>query len=392
MPPAVRVSDKASIPADAHGCPACPHPGFGPAVNGSPDVMINKLPAVRLGDPGVHMACCGANQWKVAKGSSTVYVNNKPLARMGDKTTHCGGSGSLINGSPNVFADDGASGASKLKELKAKILQIRDELRDKWDGKKKDKKGKWDAKDGKDGKNKKTKKKGDGPGGQDVSSDAKKDADAAGKISACRMEVKASAPNQKIPFVVEAGAACQGEITVEVYEKGGEEVLTTTTVQAKLEAKGSFKAPKLPEGQDTLELVIKAKHGETVVESADSCTVAEQGMVLRLYDEKHGPGDEMPDDPKPNNRRPKTTVLVTESVSATVYVTGENGEKTYTVNFEKGVAHLVGTEEKPVEKPSTTPADGEAYGAESIKVVFDDPKFKDYTVEVFAPPTKHKSG
>src|SRR4051812_32270014 len=112
MPPAVRLSDKAMCPADAHGCPACPHPTVGPTVNGSANVFINKLPAIRLGDPGIHAACCGPNNYKTAKGSGTVYVNGKPLCRLGDKTTHCGGSGTLIQGSPSVFADDGALAAA----------------------------------------------------------------------------------------------------------------------------------------------------------------------------------------------------------------------------------------------------------------------------------------
>lgn len=103
MPPVVRQTDKAFVPADAHGCPACPHPANGPATVGSPDVLINGLQAMRVGDPGVHMVCCGPNQWKVAAGSSTVFVNNKPVARLGDKTAHCGGSGSLISGSTNVI-------------------------------------------------------------------------------------------------------------------------------------------------------------------------------------------------------------------------------------------------------------------------------------------------
>lgn len=108
MPAAVRLGDIASCPADFHGCPLCPHPGAGPAVNGSSDVLVNGRPAVRLGDPGLHAACCGPNQWKVAKGSPSVFINGRPLARLGDETAHCGGSGRLVGGSPDVFADDRA--------------------------------------------------------------------------------------------------------------------------------------------------------------------------------------------------------------------------------------------------------------------------------------------
>jgi uncharacterized Zn-binding protein involved in type VI secretion len=103
MPPVGRVGDNAFCPADAHGCPACPHPTTGPAVNGSPNVLVNGLPVLRVGDPGVHAACCGPNQWKAAKGSGTVYVNDKPVHRLGDTTSHCGGVGNLIVGSPTVI-------------------------------------------------------------------------------------------------------------------------------------------------------------------------------------------------------------------------------------------------------------------------------------------------
>jgi len=49
------------------------------------------------------MACCGTNQWKAMQGSVTVYINGKPAVRMGDKTRHCGGIGTVIEGSTNVI-------------------------------------------------------------------------------------------------------------------------------------------------------------------------------------------------------------------------------------------------------------------------------------------------
>jgi len=103
MPPQHRVGDNAFCPACAHGCPACPHPVIGPAVSGSPNVLVNKMPAMRVGDPGVHVACCDGNNWKVAKGSSTVLINNKPASRISDQTSHCGGVGMVVVGSPNVI-------------------------------------------------------------------------------------------------------------------------------------------------------------------------------------------------------------------------------------------------------------------------------------------------
>lgn len=102
MPPQGRLGDK-SFAIDAHGCPLCPHPVIGPAVQGSPNVLVNFRPAVRVGDRGVHAACCNTNTWKAAKGSSTVLINNKGAHRQGDSDKHCGGTGMLIEGSSDVI-------------------------------------------------------------------------------------------------------------------------------------------------------------------------------------------------------------------------------------------------------------------------------------------------
>ena len=103
MPPQGRVSDLAQCPADAHGCPACPHPTIGPGRDGSGDVMTNGLRSLRVGDPGVHAACCGGNSWTAAAGSGSVFINGKPAHRQNDQVTHCGGVGRLIIGSANVI-------------------------------------------------------------------------------------------------------------------------------------------------------------------------------------------------------------------------------------------------------------------------------------------------
>lgn len=103
MPGQARLGDKSNCPADAHGCPACPHPCVGPAIVGSPDVMVNGKPAIRVDDQGVHAACCGSNMWTAKMGSSTVKVNNKAAHRMGDQDQHCGGMGQMIEGSTNVM-------------------------------------------------------------------------------------------------------------------------------------------------------------------------------------------------------------------------------------------------------------------------------------------------
>jgi len=102
MPPQGRLGDLSNVPADAHGCPACPHPAVGPAIIGSPDVMVNSLPALRVDDTGMHAVCCGPNTWTATAGSGTVMINNKAAHRTGDADKHCGGSGKLTGGSPNV--------------------------------------------------------------------------------------------------------------------------------------------------------------------------------------------------------------------------------------------------------------------------------------------------
>lgn len=103
MPPQGRLGDRAFNPADAHGCPGCPHPVIGPAIQGSGDVLTNDRPSLRIGDPGVHAACCGPNTWNAASGSGTVLINGIPAHRLSDTTAHCGGTGKLIEGSENVI-------------------------------------------------------------------------------------------------------------------------------------------------------------------------------------------------------------------------------------------------------------------------------------------------
>jgi uncharacterized Zn-binding protein involved in type VI secretion len=103
MPPQARLGDKSQVPADAHGCPACPHPAVGPAIMGSPNVNVNSRPAVRVSDMGVHAACCGPNMWTARVGSGTVFINGKQAHRLNDMDQHCGGVGRMIEGSNNVI-------------------------------------------------------------------------------------------------------------------------------------------------------------------------------------------------------------------------------------------------------------------------------------------------
>jgi uncharacterized Zn-binding protein involved in type VI secretion len=103
MPGQGRLGDKSQAPIDFHGCPLCPHSVTGPAVQGSPDVMVNFRPAVRVGDMGIHASCCGPNTWTATMGSATVMINFRPAHRMGDMDQHCGGVGKLIEGSADVI-------------------------------------------------------------------------------------------------------------------------------------------------------------------------------------------------------------------------------------------------------------------------------------------------
>ena len=103
MPEQTRVGDLSFVPADAHGCIACPHPCIGPARKGSPDVMVNGIPAIRVTDPGEHKLCCGPNSWIAKDGSATVFINNLKAHRKGDSDQHCGGMGYMVTASMNVI-------------------------------------------------------------------------------------------------------------------------------------------------------------------------------------------------------------------------------------------------------------------------------------------------
>jgi uncharacterized Zn-binding protein involved in type VI secretion len=102
--PAGRLGDRSQAAPHPHGCPGCPHPSVGPAILGSPNVFINNLPALRVGDPGIAAACCGSNTWRAHIGTPSVIINGLHAHRKNDATLHCGGfPGQLIEGSPDVF-------------------------------------------------------------------------------------------------------------------------------------------------------------------------------------------------------------------------------------------------------------------------------------------------
>lgn len=202
MPAAARLGDKAQVQADAHGCPACPHPGVGPIVVGSANVFTNGKPQGRQDDLGIHAACCGPNNFQIAKGSPTVYVNGKPAARMQDKTRHCGGSGQIIEGSPDVLLDDGADAAglgSYVVDALKVLLQKPQE-----DKKKEAKKGS-DTHQGGTG----------GKGQGDLARDAR-DEKKAGSIAAARWSVQRAANGQEVEIQIECKEP-EGNLTIEIW-------------------------------------------------------------------------------------------------------------------------------------------------------------------------------
>ena len=85
---------------DTHQCPKIhpylvPHVG-GPIMKGSKVVMIDNLPAARVGDP---MQCVGGKS-KIKKGAKHILVDNKPLAFATSQSDH---SGIIIKGSATTF-------------------------------------------------------------------------------------------------------------------------------------------------------------------------------------------------------------------------------------------------------------------------------------------------
>jgi len=97
MPPAARVTDMHTCPMATPAVPPIPHVG-GPILPPcSTDVMIAFLPAARVTDKAL---CPPAPPDVIIKGSMTVMINNLPAARMGDQTAH---GGVIVKGEPTVM-------------------------------------------------------------------------------------------------------------------------------------------------------------------------------------------------------------------------------------------------------------------------------------------------
>lgn len=93
MPLAARVGDM-------HVCPmvtgTVPHVGGPVLPPGCPTVLIEGMPAARVGD----MLTCSGPPDSIAAGSSSVMIGGAPAARMGDSTAH---GGSIVLGAPTVL-------------------------------------------------------------------------------------------------------------------------------------------------------------------------------------------------------------------------------------------------------------------------------------------------
>ena len=95
MPLAARLNDMHTCPMQTPGTPPVPHVG-GPIVGpGEPTVLIEGIPAARVGDNAV---CVGPPD-VIASGSTSVLIGGMPAARMGDSTAH---GGTISIGAPTV--------------------------------------------------------------------------------------------------------------------------------------------------------------------------------------------------------------------------------------------------------------------------------------------------
>ncbi len=83
-----------------HVCPmvtgTVPHVGGPILPPGEPTVLIEGMPAARVGD----MALCTGPPDTIAMGSTTVLIGGMPAARMGDTTAH---GGTIVIGAPTVL-------------------------------------------------------------------------------------------------------------------------------------------------------------------------------------------------------------------------------------------------------------------------------------------------
>jgi uncharacterized Zn-binding protein involved in type VI secretion len=271
MPAAARLGDKAQVDADAHGCPACPHPAIGPVVTGSPDVFVNGKPAARQGDLGIHAVCCGPNTFTIQRGSPTVYVNGKPFARMNDQTKHCGSSGPIIDGSPDVNIDDGA-GAQGLGSYAMRALQI---LLQQAAAQKQVKKQKHSD----------THTASAAPPPQNLASTPSQ-----GHVKTARWSMQRARKDEEVPLLIECTADLKGLLSIDVWllDADGTPSQRMHSVQANaaetVKAKWKVQIPPRASGRNEVEFqfVVKDAHGVEV--TSDTLFVQQPWFRAQLVD------------------------------------------------------------------------------------------------------------
>src|SRR5919204_96182 len=273
MPAAARLGDKAQVDADAHGCPACPHPAVGPIVTGSPDVFVNSKPAARQDDLGIHAVCCGPNTFTIQRGSPTVYVNGKPFARMNDQTKHCGASGPIIEGSPDVNIDDGAS-AQGLGSYAMNALQIL--LQQAAQPKAPKQKKKSD-----------THKTAAGPQ-QNLAT-----TQVPGHVKSARWSVQRARKDQDVHLWIECTADLTGSLTIEVWALDadgtpGEKMQSAqATAAATIKHKWKVQVPPSAAGRNEVEFQFVVKDGKGGAVTSDTLFVQQPCFRAQLVD-SHG--------------------------------------------------------------------------------------------------------
>ena len=98
------MSKPAARAGDHHICPKTtskvPHVG-GPVATGSSTVLIDGLPAARVGDTVI----CNGPPDTITSGSSSVFIDGKPAATLGSRTAH---GGVISQGSGTVLIGDSA--------------------------------------------------------------------------------------------------------------------------------------------------------------------------------------------------------------------------------------------------------------------------------------------
>jgi uncharacterized Zn-binding protein involved in type VI secretion len=89
-----------------------------PANTGSPNVYVNGIPVVRVGDHyPTHSCGNSSHDGDASQGAPNVYVNGKAIHRAGDSIS-CGDTAS--GGSPNVFVGDGGADTIQVSERRSR--------------------------------------------------------------------------------------------------------------------------------------------------------------------------------------------------------------------------------------------------------------------------------